>query len=186
MEQLVNRIKTEAIIKNEKILDVSGFFNTRIDPQLMHALGHDFHDHFQSLEFDLYVTVESSGIAPTLSASIASQKPMVVIKKEMTSKQSDDIVQIPCYSYTKDHTFYLTVQRLHIAGKRIVLIDDFLADGNVLDATIALLHQSGAQVCGLGICIAKTFQKGYEKALNLHIPLVLQAKVLSLSPLVVE
>ena len=161
MKLLKERIKKEGIIQSETILNVSMFLNMNVDAPLMKAMGETFADYFKDDDFDIYITVEASGIAPSVFASLASNKPLVVIKKTYKEAQLP-MVQQPCYSYTKKQDYFLTVNKEFIEGKRCILIDDFLASGSVVENVDALCNKVGATLVKTGICISKDFQEGIQ------------------------
>lgn len=163
MELLKQRIREAGIARTEEILDVSTFFNAQVDAKLMQAIGDDFAEHFKDHDFDVFVTVESSGIAPSVFASLAAQKPLVIIKKSQKVMDDPRFVQQASFSFTKGNAYHLTTQLEFIKGKRIILIDDFLAQGSVVTNVETLLHKADATLVATGICISKDYQPGYQK-----------------------
>lgn len=171
MKALKEAIECKGLVRTSEILDVSKFLNGEIDSKLMSDIGQDFADTFKNLDFDMFVTVESSGIAPSVFASLYANKPLVVIKKHQGLLDAS-YVQQASFSFTKKQEYYLTSKRNLIENKRIVLIDDFLAAGSVVENVNVLLESAGSELVGVGICITKGFQKGYkmlsEKGFNLY------------------
>ena len=171
MKSLKNAIKEKGIVRTSEILDVSHFLNGVVDAPLMSDIGKDFANHFKNLDFDIFVTVESSGIAPSVFASLYANKPLVVIKKN-TSLLDDTFIQQASFSFTKKQNYYLTSKKSLIENKRVVLIDDFLAAGSVVENVNIFLQKATSQLVGVGICITKGFQNGYkilnEKGYNLY------------------
>lgn len=186
MKQLITRIRNESIVRDQEILDVSMFFNGTIDPQLMSDIGKDLYMKFRDIDFDAFITVESSGIAPAVFASFYANKPLIVIKKMMNQPTSSEISYVTCHSYTKNHTFYLTAHTKHLESKKLILIDDFLAQGNVVNAVRNLFTLTNTKLSGVGICIAKTFQNGYKSLKQDTIPFYCQARITSLNPFLIE
>lgn len=160
MEALIQKISEEAIVKSESILGVSGFLNMQVDAQLMSDIGRHFSDCFREDDFDIYLTVETSGIAPSVFASLYSDKPLVIIKKQ--HHKVEGMAQQKCYSYTKKENYYLTVDPKFIKGKRCILIDDFLASGSVVRNVESLLKEQDATLVKTGIVISKDFQEGMQ------------------------
>ena len=86
MKLLIDKIEQFGRVKSEQVLDVSAFLNKQVDPQLMEALGKDFADYYKDYDFDAFVTVESSGIAPAVFAALHANKPLIILKKEDDQK----------------------------------------------------------------------------------------------------
>jgi len=164
MKQLIDKIKQEGIVLSDEALDVSSFLNMQVDANLMNEIGKAFADHYKDYDFDLLVTVEASGIAPSVFASIHAGKPLVIIKK--SNKLIANKLQQSCDSFTKNNAYYLTVNQDYIQGKKIILLDDFLAMGSVVANVEALLHKANAELVSTGILISKNFQPGYQKLIN--------------------
>jgi len=161
MKLLIDTIQREAVIKSEDIVDVSSFLNMRINPPLLNEIGLAFADHYKDYDFDMFVTVESSGIAPSVFASLHAGKPLVIIKK--SDKVMPHMLQQENTSFTKHVSYYLTVNEAFIANKKIVLLDDFLARGHVVTNVEILLNKAHATLVSTGIVISKNFQAGYTE-----------------------
>lgn len=159
MDLLKNKIKEVGIVRSESILDVSEFLNAKVDAELMHAVGNAFADYYKDTDFDCYITVEASGIAPSVFASLASNKPLIVIKKDHREKDAP-FIQQACHSYTKQQDYFLTVDAKFIENKKCVLLDDFLAKGSVVRNVELLLEKANATLVHTGIVISKDFQEG--------------------------
>lgn len=182
MKVLKEAILSQAQVINEEVLDVKAFFNEMIDIELMEAIGKDFAEQFADLDFDAFLTVEASGIAPSVFASLYARKPLLVIKKSDVKKDPERYAQEAAYSFTKEKDYYLTVSKERIQHKRFVLIDDFLAKGNVVFNTKKLLEKNQSELLAVGICIAKNFQEGFQRIQEAKIPLYIQAGLESLDP----
>lgn len=173
MKQLKDMIQAKGKVKSEVILDVSEFLNAQVDPHLMQELGKDFANQFENYDFDAFVTVETSGIAPSVFASLYANKPLIIIKKQDKEMDEHVFVQQASYSFTKNHNYFLTVKKEFIESKKLVLIDDFLAQGSVVLNVDKLLDKVGATLVSTGICISKNYQDGYkhltEKGYDIYI-----------------
>ena len=180
MKELKEAILTRGNVKSDSILGVSDFLNMQVDVELMKAIGKAFTHHFKDDRFDAYITVEASGIAPAVFASLYSDKPLVIIKK--LSKQVDHFVQQPCYSYTKKEDYYLSVDKKYLEGKRCILIDDFLASGSVVENVNALCEKTGAQLIKTGICISKDFQEGVSRLKTNGYDVISLARIKKMDP----
>lgn len=177
MKELEDRIIESGVVRTETILDVSQFLNAQVDAKLMQSLGKDFADYFASYDFDAFVTVETSGIAPSVFAALYSDKPLIIIKKQEKILDEAIFVQQPSHSFTKNHDYYLSVKKELIAGKKIVLLDDFLAQGSVVLNVDALLKKVDSTLVSTGICISKNFQAGYQKLSEQGYDLYCQAQI---------
>ena len=177
MKYLKDLICDLGVVQSSTVLDVSQFLNKKVDPKLMDALGKDFYEHYIDYDFDLFVTVETSGIAPSIFASLYADKPLVIIKKERERKDSEIYVQQESYSFTKDHGYLLTSKKEFLDGKKVILLDDFLAKGSVVTNVDELLKQANASLVSTGICISKNFQEGYTKLRDEGYDLYIQAEI---------
>lgn len=177
MKKLVDAINDLGVVRTETILDVSQFLNAQVDAQLMQSLGKDFSEYFAQYDFDAFVTVETSGIAPSVFASLFSNKPLVIIKKQDKVMDEAVFVQQASHSFTKNHNYYLTVKKEFIENKRLILLDDFLAQGSVVLNVDALFKKVDAELVATGICISKNFQDGYKKLTSKGYDLYCQAQI---------
>lgn len=182
MKLLEDKIKEYGIVKSDRVLDVSAFLNKQVDAKLMEQLGKDFANHYKDYDFDVFVTVESSGIAPAVFASLYANKPLVIIKKEDVLKDDEVYAQQPSYSFTKNHDYFLTVQKEFVENKKVVLIDDFLAQGSVAINVHKMLESVNAPLVSIGICISKNFQDGYKRLRSKGFDLYLQSEIKHLDP----
>ncbi|MEG0328091.1 MAG: phosphoribosyltransferase family protein [Erysipelothrix sp.] len=180
MKLLEDKIKECGFVATSDILDVSQFLNAQVDVELMQQVGKDFAEYYKDYDFDIFVTVESSGIAPSVFASLYANKPLVVIKKDQTEKDSEIFAQQACYSYTKKNAYYLTTRTQLIKNKKAILIDDFLAQGSVVKNVELLLKSVNATHVATGICISKNYQPGYQKLIEEGHDLYCQAQIKSL------
>lgn len=164
MELLKQKILEEGRALNEHVLLVDSFLNHQVDPMLMQAVGQEFAVRFADAGVTRVVTIESSGIAPATMTALAMNLPMVIMKKSMSSILQEDILQTEVFSFTKNAPYQLTLKRKFIhPGDRVLLIDDFLANGEAAFGGIRLLEKAGAEVAGVGAVIAKAFQPGMQK-----------------------
>lgn len=164
MELLKKKILEEGRALNEHVLLVDSFLNHQVDPELMQAVGNEFAARYAGTGVTRVVTIESSGIAPATMTALAMKVPMVIMKKSMSSILQDGILQTEVFSFTKNAPYQLTLKRKFIQpGDKVLLIDDFLANGEAAFGAIRLLEQAGAEVVGIGAVIAKAFQPGMSK-----------------------
>lgn len=164
MELLKQRILEEGRALNEHVLLVDSFLNHQVDVKLMRACGEEFARRFADAGVTRVATIESSGIAPAAMTALTMDLPMVILKKSVSSILKDGIIQTEVFSFTKNAPYLLTLKAHFIQpGDRVLLVDDFLANGEAAFGGIRLLEQAGAQVVGVGAVIAKAFQPGMEK-----------------------
>ena len=164
MEMLKQRILRDGRALNEHVLLVDSFLNHQVDVKLMKACGEEFARCFADAGATRIATIESSGIAPAAMTALAMDLPMVILKKSVSSILKDGIIQKEVFSFTKNAPYLLTLKTHFVTpGDRVLLIDDFLANGEAAFGGIALLEQAGAQIVGVGAVIAKTFQPGMDK-----------------------
>ena len=164
MELLKQRILSDGRALNERVLLVDSFLNHQVDPELMQAVGDEFARRFADDAIDRVATIESSGIAPAVMTALALGVPLVIMKKSVSSILSDGVLQTEVFSFTKNAAYQLTVKSQFIRpGDRVLLIDDFLANGEAAFGGIRLVERAGGHVAGIGAVIAKVFQPGREK-----------------------
>ena len=144
------------------IIKVDMFLNHRIDTALLFQMGEAWAEEFRGEKPELVLTVEASGIAMAVAAAHAlGDIPVVFAKKSATVVQNDDIVQAPVYSFTHKTENMIRIEKRYLPeGTRVLIIDDFLADGQAVRGLMNLCWQQGAQVVGVGIAVEKGFQPG--------------------------
>ncbi len=161
MKMLEDRIREEGRILPGPVLKVSSFLNHQIDPDLMMELGKEIAARFSADSVTKILTIESSGIAIALAAGAAMHVPVLFAKKHRSSNVSGDLYQTVVHSYTHGTDYTVVVEREYLsADDRVLLVDDFLANGKAIVGLLALIHQAGADAVGAGIAIEKGFQEG--------------------------
>ncbi len=164
MELLKQKILAEGQALNEHVLLVDGFLNHQVDPALMMAVGEEFARRFADAGVTRVVTIESSGIAPAVMTALKMNLPMVIMKKQTSSILNDDVLQTEVFSFTKNKSYQLTLKRKYVQpGDRVLVIDDFLANGEAGFGAFRLIEEAGGTVVGLGAVIAKAFQPGMRR-----------------------
>ena len=164
MELLKQKILSEGRALSEHVLLVDSFLNHQVDPELMQAVGEEFAARFADAGVTYVATIESSGIAPAVMTALKLNVPMIIMKKSVSSILSEGILQTEVFSFTKNASYQLTLKRKFIRpGEKVLLIDDFLANGEAAFGGIRLLEKAGAEVVGVGAVIAKAFQPGMQK-----------------------
>lgn len=164
MKMLEEKILAEGKAMGEDILKVDSFVNHQVDPVLMQQIGTAFADHFKDKGVTKVVTIESSGIAPALMTALALNVPMVILKKQPSKVLNDDLYQTVITSFTKGTSYELTLSQKFISeSDHVLIIDDFLANGEAATGAIRLIRLAHATVAGVGILIEKSFQPGRQK-----------------------
>ena len=171
MKILEDMILERGIAVNEDILKVDSFVNHQVDPELMKNIGNEFAEHFKGQGITKVATIESSGIAPALMTALALNVPMLILKKQPSKILNQDLYQTVVTSYTKGTSYELTLSKNFISeNDHVLIIDDFLANGEAATGAIRLIRKAHATIAGVGILIEKSFQPGYEKLTERVLP----------------
>lgn len=172
MELLKERILKDGTVKPGNVLKVDSFLNHQIDIGLMNEIGKEFKRRFKDKNITKILTIEASGIAV---ASIAAQYfgvPVVFAKKAQSINLDGDSYTTKIQSYTHKKIYDVIVSKKYISPEdRILVIDDFLANGCALLGLIELVQSAGASLEGIGIVIEKGFQTGGTKIREMGIDL---------------
>ena len=164
MLALKNRILECGSALNEHVLLVDSFLNHQVDCALMDEIGAEFQRLFEKEGITRVVTIESSGIAPAAMAARRMGVPMVILKKATSVILNDGLIQTEVFSFTKRTSYHLTLKsKFILPGDRVLVIDDFLANGEAAMGAAKLVERAGGTVGGIGVVISKNFQPGLEK-----------------------
>lgn len=187
MKILEDMILERGIAVNEDILKVDSFVNHQVDPELMKNIGDEFAEHFKGQGITKVATIESSGIAPALMTALALNIPMLILKKQPSKILNQDLYQTVVTSYTKGTSYELTLSKNFISeNDHVLIIDDFLANGEAATGAIRLIRKAHATIAGVGILIEKSFQPGYEKLTEQGIDVYSLARIAKLGEGVIE
>ncbi|WP_276861906.1 xanthine phosphoribosyltransferase [Anaerococcus tetradius] len=163
MKELEEKILEEGIVIGPNILKVDSFLNQQIDCNLIQAMGKAFAEHFKDKKIDKVLTVESSGIAPALATAIELGVKCVFARKQQSLTTGDNVYHSSVYSFTKQVTNELIVSKNFLKeDENVLMIDDFLANGQAAKGMVALVRQAGANPVGFGIVIEKSFSEGRD------------------------
>ncbi|WP_406687034.1 xanthine phosphoribosyltransferase [Rossellomorea vietnamensis] len=161
MNVLKNKIKAEGVVLSETVLKVDSFLNHQVDPELMMEIGKEFANRFKEEGITKILTIESSGIAPGVMAALNLNVPLVFARKKKSLTLTEGVLTSKVYSFTKQEENTISISREYIQkNDRVLLIDDFLANGQAALGLIELVKQAEAGVAGIGIVIEKAFQDG--------------------------
>lgn len=164
MKLLKDKVLQEGIVLSDHVLKVDAFLNHQIDPALMLAVGEEFASRFAKDGVTKVLTIESSGIAPAVMTALQLKVPLLFARKQKSLTLRDDIFTEKVYSFTKRESNEITVSRKFLSPEdRVLVIDDFLANGEAAFGLARIVQQAGAHVCGIGIVIEKAFQPGGQK-----------------------
>ena len=167
LKLLEEKILSEGKALNKDILKVDSFINHQVDPVLMAQIGEAFAAHFKGRGITKVVTIESSGIAPALMTASALGVPMVILKKQPSQILNDNLYQTVITSFTKETNYELTLSKKYISEEdHVLIIDDFLANGEAATGAIRLLRLAHATIAGLGVLVEKSFQPGRKKLID--------------------
>ena len=184
MQALIDRIRSQGKNMGNGILKVNSFVNHQLDPQLTLEMGQEFARHFAEAgvtQITKVITAEVSGIAPAFATGVALNVPIIYARKIRPLTMSGDIYHAEAVSRTKGSLVELFVSPEYLqAGDRVLLIDDFIARGSTTAALVDIVQKSGAQLCGIGCVIEKTFEGGRTNLSHLGIPVISLAAITSM------
>lgn len=182
MEELKTRIKEVGTVLPGNVLKVDAFLNHQIDAGLMQRIGQAFAERFAAAGITKVWTVESSGIAPAVMTGLALGVPVIFARKHKSLTLNEGLYTAEVYSYTKQVANKITIAQKYVApDDKVLIIDDFLANGQAVSGLLAIAEQAGVTVAGAGIVIEKTFQPGRSALEKQGIPVVSLAKIKSLA-----
>lgn len=164
METLGRKVKEDGVVIDEKILKVDGFLNHQIDAKLMNDVGKTFYESFKDAGITKILTIEASGIAPAIMASFHFDVPCLFAKKAKPSTLKDGFYSTDIHSFTKNKTSTVIVSEEFLgADDKVLIIDDFLANGDASLGLNDIVKQANATTVGVGIVVEKSFQNGRQR-----------------------
>ena len=183
MELLKNRIRKDGKVAEGDVLKVDSFLNHQLDVGLLKSIGEEFYRLYKDDNVTKILTIEASGISIACMAALAFDCPVVFAKKTKTINISGEVYRHEVRSYTHGRTYEITVSKDFIKlGDRILIIDDFLAMGNALEALVSIVESAGATVVGAGIAIEKSYQPGRERLTKHGLRIESLARIDHMSP----
>ncbi|MCG1022527.1 xanthine phosphoribosyltransferase [Sutcliffiella horikoshii] len=163
MKLLQQTILDKGTVLPNGVLKVNTFLNHQVDTGLMIEIGKEFADRFADANINKVVTIESSGIAPSFFAAHTLGVPLIFARKKKSLTLKDNVYTSEVFSFTKQETSDITVAKEFLEeNDRVLIIDDFLANGQAAQGLIDVVKQAGATVAGIGIVIEKSFQPGRQ------------------------
>ena len=161
MQLLQDRIRKDGKIKEGNVLKVDSFLNHQMDIQLFEEIGKEFKRRFEGEKINKILTIEASGIGIACVVAQSFGVPVVFAKKNQTKNIAGDVYTTKVESFTHGRVYDIIVAKEFLGkGDRVLLIDDFLANGMALEGLAELVQLSGAELVGAGIVIEKGFQQG--------------------------
>nr|WP_246566260.1 xanthine phosphoribosyltransferase [Tissierella simiarum] len=178
---LKERILKDGTIEEGNILKVDSFLNHQLDISLLNEIGKEFRRRFPE-KIDKILTIETSGIGIAAIAAQYFNTPVVYARKIDSKNLEKDVYETKVYSYTKGKEYTVKVGKKYLnKEEKILVIDDFLANGKALEGLIDIISQAGASLVGAGIVIEKGFQEGGQDLRNKGIKIESLAIIESLS-----
>ena len=161
MNFLEEKILSDATIKEGNILKIDNFLNHQIDIDIIRQIAYEIKRRFKGKEVTKILTIEASGIAIATLLGEIYDVPIVFAKKGETANSTDDKYIAQAYSFThKKHNNVFVSKPYMLAGEKVLIVDDFLADGQAMGALVDIVHQAGAEVVGLAVAVEKGQQNG--------------------------
>ena len=161
MKLLEDRIRKDGVIREGNVLKVDSFLNHQMDIELFREIGKEFKRRFADVEINKILTIEASGIGIACVAAEYFGVPVVFAKKNKPKNIAGDVYTTRVESFTHGRVFDIIVSKQFLGkGDKVLLIDDFLANGKALEGLAELVHEAGAELAGAGIVIEKGFQRG--------------------------
>ncbi|HWT76068.1 MAG TPA: xanthine phosphoribosyltransferase [Mobilitalea sp.] len=163
MQLLKDRIRKDGKIRSGNVLKVDSFLNHQMDINLFGEIGKEFKRRFADCEVTKILTIEASGIGIACIAAQNFQVPVVFAKKNQTKNIAGDVYTGKVESFTHGREYDIIVAKEFLNSEdKILIIDDFLANGSALLGLSKLVKDAGATLVGAGIVIEKGFQEGGE------------------------
>ena len=161
MKLLEDRIRKDGTVIGTGIVKVDSFLNHQMDPVLLDQLAAEFAKRFQDAGATKVLTIEASGIAVAVLTALRMNVPAVYAKKSVSATIGKEYYTARVHSFTHDTDCDIALSKAYLnAEDRVLLIDDFLAEGEAMRGLTALCEQAGAEVAGIGVCVEKAFQPG--------------------------
>lgn len=161
MQILKDRIRKDGKVKEGNVLKVDSFLNHQMDIELFSEIGKELKRRFADAEINKILTIEASGIGIACVAAQSFHVPVVFAKKNQTKNIAGDVWTSRVESYTHGRIYDIRVAKEFLGpGDKVLLIDDFLANGKALEGLVELVEESGAELVGAGIVIEKGYQIG--------------------------
>lgn len=161
MELLKERIRKDGIVRGTDVLKVDSFLNHQMDIALINEIGKEFKRLFDGCGVNKILTIEASGIGIACITAQYFNCPVLFAKKSQTKNIAGEVYRTQVQSFTHGRVYDVFLAKQFLGPEdKVLIIDDFMANGAAMEGLLDLVHQSGAEVIGAGICIEKAFQPG--------------------------
>lgn len=178
MNVLEERILTDGQVLGEDILKVDSFLTHQVDYKLMQAMGVCWAQAYKDDRVTKVVTIEASGITPAIYTAQAMDLPMIFAKKHKNITMTQGILTAEVYSFTKQVSSTVSIAEKFLSpDDKVLIIDDFLANGQAAKGLIDIIQEAGAEVVGVGIAIEKSFQSGRKLLEDLGVRVTSLARI---------
>ena len=182
MKLLEDRIRRDGKIKSGNVLKVDSFLNHQMDVKLFAEIGKEFLRLFGDCGVTKILTIEASGIGIACVTAQYFDSPVIFAKKNKTKNMAGVVYTSKVESYTHGKVYDIIVSKEFLRPEdRVLLIDDFLANGSALMGLIKLVQDAGATLVGAGICVEKAFQPGGQMVRDLGVRVESLARIRSMS-----
>ena len=179
MKEIEEKVLKDGEIIGKDIIKVDCFLNHQIDIKTLKKFAIEVRKEFKNVKIDKVLTIETSGIAVGYAVAEAfGDLPLLFAKKAKSKIINGDLFSTKIKSFTRDEMCDVTVNKKYLkAGENILIVDDFLAEGNAGIGLIDLCHQAGANPVGLAVFIEKYFQGGHQKIEAMGVKVVAGASI---------
>ncbi len=161
MQKLKEKIISEGQVQGSNILKVDNFLNHQLDVEFLNEIGREFARRFIDQDISKILTIEASGIAVAAITAQYFKVPVVFAKKTESKNLDQTVYKTEVFSFTKDKTYQIMVSSKYLdKPDRVLIIDDFLANGRAALGLKDIVEQAGANLVGIGVVIEKGFQPG--------------------------
>ena len=161
MQLLEDRIRKDGKVREGNVLKVDSFLNHQMDVNLFREIGKEFQRRFAGEEITKILTIEASGIAIACMTARHFNVPVVFAKKAKSKNIDGEVYTSTVHSYTYGRDYDITLSKKFLSpSDKVLILDDFLANGKAMKGLLDVCAQAGATVGGIGICIEKGFQPG--------------------------
>ncbi len=161
MQLLEDRIRKDGIVKEGNVLKVDSFLNHQMDITLFREMGKEWKGLYAEEKINKILTIEASGIGIAAVAAQYFDVPVVFAKKSQSINLDGSVYSAKIPSFTHQKVYDVIVSKKYLSPQdRVLIIDDFLANGCAIRGLVQILQEAGAQLCGVGIAIEKGFQDG--------------------------
>ena len=181
MKLLEDRIRKDGIIEQGEVLKVDSFLNHQMDVKLFQEMGREWYRLFKEDNVNKILTIEASGIGIACVAALEFDVPVIFAKKSKTKNIAGEVYSSKVVSFTHPHVTTVIVSKKFLnPGDRVLIIDDFLANGAAMLGLIDIVRQAGATLVGCGIAVEKSFQPGGDRLREMGVRVESLARVAEL------